>query len=157
MRRQKIELKEEEREWLYRFTQSGSKNHQEFKRAQILLAADEGVGMKDKEIARAVGVSEATVYNTRRGYLAEGVKGTVLRKTRKDKGIPVKVDGRVEAHIIALACSATPHEEPVWTLSMLADELGRLELVETISREKVRQVLKKRASTSPQEAMEHPT
>ena len=127
MRRRKVELREEEREWLYCFTQSGNKNHQAFKRAQILLAADEEVGMKDDEIARAVGVSEATVYNTRRRYLEESVEGTVLRKTRKDKGIPVKVDGRVEAHIIALACSDTPNEEPVWILQMLADRVVKLE------------------------------
>ena len=156
MKRRKIELSEAEQEWLYRFTQSGSKNHQEFKRAQILLAADERIGMKDAEIAKALRVNEATVYNTRRRYLEMGAKCTVERKARRDKGVPVKVDGRVEAHIIALACSDTPNEEPVWTLQMLADRVVKLDLVDSISREKVRQVLKKRAPTPSQEAVEHP-
>lgn len=156
MKRREVELSEGEQQWLYHFTQSGRKNHQEFKRAQILLAADERIGMKDAQIAKALGVSEATVYSTRRRYLEEGVEVTVLRKTRKDKGTPVKVDGRVEAHILALACSATPNEEPQWTLSMLADEVVDLGLVESISREKVRQVLKKRAPAPSEEAMEHP-
>lgn len=146
MKRRKIELNESERAWLYDFTQSGAKNHQAFKRAQILLAADEQVGMKDQEIAKAVGVSEATVYHTRRRYLEQGVVRTVERKARRDKGVPVKVDGRVEAHIIALACSDTANGEPSWTLQMLADEVVKLELVESISREKVRQVLKKTRS-----------
>lgn len=75
------------------------------------------------------------------------MEATVKRKARKDKGIPEKVDGRVEAHLIALACSATPNEEPVWTLKMLADKLVELELVDSISREKVRQVLKKTSSS----------
>jgi putative transposase len=156
MKRREVDLNEAEQQWLYRFTQSGRKNHQEFKRAQILLASDERIGMKDAQIANALGVSEATVYNTRRRYLEEGACGTVLRKTRKDKGMPVKVDGRVEAYILALACSATPNEEPQWTLSMLADEVVDLGLVESISREKVRQVLKKRAPAPSEEAMEHP-
>ena len=82
--------------------------------------------MKDAEIAKALGVSEATVYNTRRRYVEGGVQCTVERKTRKDKGIPVKVDGWVEAHVIALGCSDTPNQEAVWTLSMLADEVGEL-------------------------------
>ncbi len=103
--------------------------------------------MGDAEIARAVGVSKATVYNVRSRYLALGVERAVHRKARKDKGIPEKVDGRVEAHITALACSATPNEEPVWTLKMLADKLVELELVASISREKVRQVLKKTSSS----------
>ena len=45
----------------------------------------------------------------------------------------MKVDGRVEAQIIALACSTTPNEEPKWTLQMLDDEVSKLDLVESIS------------------------
>ena len=79
--------------------------------------------------------------------MALGVERAVHREARKDKGIPEKVDGRVEARLITLACSATPHEEPAWTLRMLADKLVALELVDSISREKVRQVLKKTRSS----------
>ena len=146
MKREELKLTGTDREWLQRFTHSGSANHQAFKRAQILLAADAPGRINDPELAKAVGVSKATVYNTRNRYLALGVEATVKRKVRKDKGIPEKIDGRVEAHLIALACSATPNEEPVWTLKMLADKLVELELVESISREKVRQVLKKTSS-----------
>ncbi len=85
--------------------------------------------MGDADIAKAVGVSKATVYNVRSRYLALGVERVVQRKARKDKGIPEKVDGRVEAHLIALACSATPNEEPTWTLKMLVGKLVELELV----------------------------
>jgi transposase len=147
MKRRELKLTKDERTWLEHFTGSGSAHHQGFKRAQILLAADEPNRMGDAEIARAVGVSKATVYNVRSRYLALGVERAVHRKARKDKGIPEKVDGRVEAHLIALACSATPNEEPVWTLKMLADKLVELELVDSISREKVRQVLKKTSSS----------
>ncbi len=142
----------DERAWLEHFTGAGSAHHQAFKRAQILLATDEPNRMGDAELAKAIGVSKATVYNTRRRYLALGAQETVNRKARKDKGVPEKVDGRVEAHLIALACSATPNEEPVWILKMLAGKLVELELVASMSwlertlpglpasREKVRQV-----------------
>ncbi len=140
MKRRELKLTNDERAWLEHFTGAGRAHHQAFKRAQILLAADEPNRiMGDAEIAKTLGVSKATVYNVRSRYLALGVEATVHRKARKDKGVPEKVDGRVEAHIVALACSATPNEEPVWTLTMLADKLVALELVDSISREKVRQ------------------
>lgn len=145
MKRRELKLTSDERAWLERLTSRGSVNHQAFKRAQILLAANKPIS--DAELAKAIGVSQATIYNTRRRYLVEGVERAVYRKARKDKGIPQKVDGRVEAQLIALACSATPNEEPAWTLSMLADKLVELELVDSISREKVRQVLKKTCSS----------
>ena len=144
MKRHRIKLSNEDRDWLLSFSGLGSAKVQELNRAQILLATDEGkAGMKDADIATALGVSQTTVYNTRRRAHTLGVQATVKRKARKDKGVPHKVDGRVEAHIIALACSSTPNEEPAWTLSMIADRVVKLELVDTISRERVRQVLKK--------------
>ena len=148
MKRHRVKLSEVDRDWLRLFSRTGSAKVQEFKRAQILLAADEGgAGLKDADIAKALGGSHATVYSTRKRCLESGVQRAVARKVRKDRGIPEKVDGRVEAHLIALACSATPNEEPVWTLKMLADKLVELELVDAISREKVRQVLKKTSSS----------
>ena len=96
MRKLEVKLSATEREWLYRYTQSGSQNHQAFKRAQILLAVDEySDAMKDADIAKIVGVSPATIYNTRKRYFERGVEQAVQRKVRKDKGTPVKVDGRV--------------------------------------------------------------
>lgn len=147
MRRLELKLTAEEQAWLGDFTRTGRANHQEFKRAQILLAAAEPAVVTDAELAKAIGVSTATIYNTRSRYLVRGVEETVKRRARKDKGTPKKVDGRVEAHLITLACSAPPKEEPVWTLKMLADKLVELELVDSISREKVRQVLKKTRSS----------
>ena len=146
MKRRELKLTKDERAWLEHFTRTGNAHHQAFKRAQILLAVGKPDHRGDAELAKAIGVSKATVYNTRSRYLVLGVEETVKRKARKDKGIPEKVDGRVEAHLIALAGAGDPNEEPVWTLKMLADKLIKLGLVDSISREQVRQVLKKTRS-----------
>jgi hypothetical protein len=53
-------------------------------------------------------------------------------------------DGRVEAHLVALRCSAPPKGHSAWTLQLLADHMIRLGYVESISYESVRQLLKKK-------------
>jgi hypothetical protein len=53
-----------------------------------------------------------------------------------------KVDGNVEARIIAIACSKPPEGRERWTLQLIADELVRLEVVESISDTTVLNTLK---------------
>ena len=50
---------------------------------------------------------------------------------------------RAEARLIALACSDPPEGFARWTLQLLADELVALEIVESLSVEGVRKILKK--------------
>ena len=54
-----------------------------------------------------------------------------------------KVDERVEAHLIALACSPAPDGHDHWTLRVLAGKAVELGLVESLSHETVRLRLKK--------------
>jgi hypothetical protein len=58
-----------------------------------------------------------------------------------------KLDGRAEARLIAVACSPPPEGRKAWTLRLLADRLVELEVVDTISHETVRRVLKKTKSS----------
>ena len=58
-----------------------------------------------------------------------------------------KVDGDVEAHLIALSGSAPPGGHARWSLRLLADRAVELALVEEISHETVRRVLKKTNSS----------
>jgi hypothetical protein len=65
---------------------------------------------------------------------------------RKEQGRPSReprIDGRAEARLVALACSAPPKGRKAWTLQLLADRLVELEVVESVGREAVRQALKK--------------
>ncbi len=94
--------------------------------------------MGDAELAHTIGVSKAMVYNTRNCYLRLGVQETENRRARKDKGIAEKLDGRGAYHCPGLL--SYTQRRTRWTLRMLADKLVKLELVGSISHEKVRQV-----------------
>jgi hypothetical protein len=59
------------------------------------------------------------------------------------------MDGKTEAHLVALACAKAPEGRSRWTLRLLAERLVALEQVEieSISHETVRQTLKKTNSS----------
>jgi hypothetical protein len=118
-------------------------------RARILLKADHGdggPGWSDAAIAGALDVNPSTVLRVRRQFVREGMEATLARK-RPDRVYERALDGAREARLIALACSETPDGADHWSLRLLADELVRLEVVETISYETVRQTLKKTSSS----------
>jgi hypothetical protein len=118
-------------------------------RARILLKADHGEGgpgWSDAAIVGALDVDPSTVLRVRRQFVAEGLAPTLERK-RPDRVYERRLDGEQEAKLVALACSETPGGADRWSLRLLADELVRLEVVETISHETVRQTLKKTSSS----------
>ena len=59
--------------------------------------------------------------------------------------------------LVALACSAPPEGREHWTMQLLADRLVELKIVESISDETVRRVLKKRSQALAKEAVVHRT
>jgi transposase len=118
-------------------------------RARILLKADHGdggPGWSDAAIAGALEVNPSTVLRVRRRFATEGLAATLARK-RPDRVYARALDGAQEAHLVALACSAAPDGVDRWSLRLLADELVRLEVVEAVSHETVRQTLKKTTSS----------
>jgi len=116
------------------------------KRAQILLDLDEtggGVPMTVNAVAIKRGVSENTVVNTRKKFAEQGIETALFRKKRESPPVSPKVTGEVEAHIIACACSAAPEGFTRWSVQMIADKIVLNGVVESISNETVRLVLKK--------------
>jgi len=114
-------------------------------RARILLKADHdeaGPGWSDAMIARALEVNPTTVQHVRRQFVQDGLGATLDRK-RPDRVYARRLDGKAEAHLIAVACGAPPEGPARWSLRLLADELVRLEVVPAISHETVRRTLKK--------------
>ncbi len=108
--------------------------------ARILLKADQGEGgpgWPDVAIAGAVAVHPATVGRVRRAYVEHGLDAALDRKA-PNRVYPRRLDGAAEAHLVALACGEPPAGRERWTLRLLADELVRLEVVDTVSHETVR-------------------
>lgn len=113
--------------------------------ARILLLSDEnqdGGAMQDQDIAGALKVGIATVERVRRRCVEEGVEASLGRREQLNRR-QKKLDGQGEAHLIALACSQAPEGRAGWTLQLMADQLVKLEIVESISTETVRRTLKK--------------
>lgn len=112
--------------------------------ARILLKADHG--LTDEAIADAVEVSRPTVERVRKRFVEEGLDAA-LDPRRPARPRPRKLDGRQEAHLVALACGAPPEGQARWTLRLLADQMVELAYVDTLSHETVRRTLKKTISS----------
>jgi len=134
-----VNLNEEERQMLKDQTGKGTLKARQFKRAMILLKADQG--MKDAQIMTEVSVSRPTVERIRKRFVEGGLEKALNEDPRP--GQARKLDGRGEAVLIATACSQAPEGHAQWTLRLLAGKLVELEVVDSISHETVRQTLKK--------------
>jgi len=138
-----VDLTSEERRKLLELTRKGKQSVRKVRRARILLKADEG--WKDREITAALDTSSTTVERTRKRFVEGGLEKALNEDPRP--GQKRKLDGRGEAHLIALACSQAPAGHSHWTLRLLADKLVELDVVDSISHETVRQTLKKTHSS----------
>jgi len=125
----RVTLSDEERATLRALVARGRPSVREVKRAQLLLAADGGA--TEEEIARAVGLSETTIYRTKRCFVEEGLDAALHDATRP--GGRRKLSGKEEALRIATACSAPPEGRACWTLDLLAGEMVRLTEHATLS------------------------
>lgn len=138
-----VNLSEAERHHLENLVSKGVEKARKLKRARILLKADEK--WLDREISDALDVGESTVLRICKKYVEEGLDAALNRR-KSSRQYDYKIDGKAEAHLIAIACSKPPEGRNKWTLQLLADRLVELEEVEadSISYETVRRSLKKR-------------
>jgi len=136
-----VKLEADEREQLLEMTRKGAIGARKMKRAQILLKADEG--WKDADIIEALNTNRSTVERTRKRLVEGGVDKALNEDPRP--GQRVKLDGKAEAHLVALTCSDAPGGRAHWPLRLLADKLVELGVVESVSYETIRQTLKKMA------------
>lgn len=142
-----IYLNDEERVELEQLIRSGTNSARVIGRARTLLLIDRSQGKKRtiQEVAEAAMVSPGTVSNIKRRYFEGGPPSALYDKPRP--GAKPKVDGEVEARLIALTCSDPPEGYERWTLRLLANELVALEVLESISHVTVGEVLKKTNSS----------
>lgn len=134
-----------ERTQLQTLIGAGTAPARQLTHARILLKTDqspEGPGWVDERIAEAVESSQPTVARIRRQYVEEGLAATLARRPPR-REYRRRLDGADEARLITIACSSPPTGLAQWSLRLLADQLVELEIVEAISYQTVRRVLKK--------------
>lgn len=141
-----VHLDPTQRESLEDITRNGSAPAKKIRHAQVLLLSDhnrpEGK-LTGGQIAEVLGMHLNTVARIRKRFVLEGERPALERKRRQTPPTPPKIDGNVEAHLIAICCGPPPQGRARWTLKLLAGELTRRKLVVSISDEAVRKTLKK--------------
>ena len=148
-RKTKVLLSKEVRAHYEELARSDKTPARSARHARLLLHADEAhpEGRRSDEwIAEALGMHVNTVARVRKQFVTQGESRVLHRKARATPPVPPKVDGRVEAHIVAICCSRAPEGRVRWTMQLVADELKARGLVTSISAETVRRVSKKTRS-----------
>ena len=141
-----VRLTSEERAALQRLVSVGKAAARKILHARILLQADQGPdgpGWKDEQIAQGLTVHPRTIANVRQRLVQQGLEAALNRKKQERPSRAPKLDGKAEAHLIALRCGQPPQGRMRWTLQLLADRLVELQVVDSLSYETVRRVLKK--------------
>lgn len=150
MKKYKVTLTAEERKSLQELVAAGKAASKKLLHARILLKTDaspQGPAWIDARIADAFEVSTRTVERLRERFVEQGLEAALGRKKQDRPSRERVLDGKAEARLIALACSAPPQGRARWTLRLLADRLVELEIVDTLSTETVRRTLKKMNSS----------
>jgi len=135
--RYRVELSQLERDQLAALMSGGRHSARKLKRAQILLAANDGVA--DEAISATLKVSASTIYRTKRRFVEVDLEGALSEVPRP--GAARKLSGKEEALLVATACSTPPPGRARWTLELLADEMVRLTDHDELSPETVRRRL----------------
>jgi transposase len=147
-KRYAVDLTSDERTRLIALTRKGKASARQVTRAHVLLHAADG--MTDTAIAAAAHTSIPTVARIRKRFAQGRVQEAITERYRKG-GRP-KLDLKQEAHLIALSCSTPPAGRKDWTMQLLADKLVELSVVDEISDETVRRILKKKQAQAMAEA-----
>ena len=151
MKKYIVELTSEERSQLHGVVDAERMAAHKRRHARMLLKADQsehGPAWSDVQVAEAFDVKPLAVARLRQRLVERGFDQALEHGNRGSRRAKA-LDGKAEAHLIALACSKPPPGHKGWTFRLLAEQLVVLEQVDvdTVSHETVRQVLKKTKSS----------
>jgi hypothetical protein len=148
-KRYRITLTEQEHLDLQKLVSTGKAAAKKLVRARVMLLADQaewGPALSDPEIVGALGCGRVTVERVRQQFVENGLEAALQPPPRK-RVYERRLDGKAEAHLVALACGSPPEGRARWTLRLLADRMVALEYVTELSHETVRRTLKKMNSS----------
>ena len=144
-----VRLTQHERQQLEALASKGKFAAYKVRHAHILLKADaDGPVWIDQRIAEAFSVYVNTVGNVRKRFVETGLEAALGRKVQARPSRSPRLDSEGRKKLIALCKSPPPEGRGRWTLRLLGAKLVELEVVDSISPETVRQVLKKGSSHS---------
>jgi transposase len=143
MHKEKLKLSQAERQKLQEIVRKGENKARVMTRSRILLLSDEG--RTDQQVADALQIGRATVERIRRRAVREGVEVALVDRPRP--GSEPKLDVKQEAQLIAIACSEPPPGQKRWTIRLLMAEVMQQKIVDSISFETVRRIVKKTMSS----------
>jgi transposase len=141
----KVTLKKEEHDELMSIVSKGSHTSQQYRTAYILLNCDQGeYGDKipGRHISQVLKISDRMIDRAKQRFVEEGFESCLERKPISRTKVK-KVDGDLEAQLIALSCSKAPEGFARWSLRLLSEKVVELKYVESISHETIRKALKK--------------
>lgn len=144
-KRYPIHLSAEQRQDLQHLIHTGKSSAHQQMAARVLLKADEANDeqLSSSQIAEALEISPRTVIRIKQRYAQQGLPATLRGNYPEERPLRRKIAGRVEAHLIAIACGPAPAGHRRWTMQLLADRVIDLGVVDQISDEAVRLALKK--------------
>jgi transposase len=149
MVRYKVTLTKSEYEKLNSIISKGKHSTQKFRNAYVLLNCDEGEysnKVSNAEIHKVLRIGMRTIDRIKKRFVEEGFEACLERKPTS-REYERKADGDFEARLVALCCSEPPEGHTRWSLRLIAEKIVELEIVDSISHETVRTVLKKRIET----------
>lgn len=144
-----VTLTEEERTDLTRLVTTGHPAARAIRHAQLLLKADAGVTgprWTDEPIREAFGIGVTAVARSRRRFVETGLEAALYRRPARTPRLR-KVEGRAEAHLVAVACSDPPDGRDRWTLALLTERFVALGVSPPVADETVRRVVKQTTSS----------
>lgn len=145
MSKYSVKLTQEQRRQLETLVTTGQAPARKLLHAHILLKSDQGTAgprWRDKAIQEAIGVGESMIKRVRKRFVEQGLTEALERRRQPKRPEQQKLDGKQEAQVIALLCGEPPEGQARWTLRLLAERAVELEIVEQVSHETIRTVLK---------------
>jgi transposase len=146
MSKYSVKLNQGQRKVLEEIVKKGEAPARKITHANILLKTDsgeQGPRWPMQKIQEAFGVGSTLVKMVRKRFVENGIEDALNRRSQPERPEKRKITGVQEAYIIAVLCTEKPEGQEKWTLRALTDRIIELEIVEQVSDETIRTVLKK--------------
>ena len=114
-----VVLSAAEREQLAAIVADRNRPRKHVERARIVLASAD---RPPQQVAQGIGVSRPTVWRWQLRFAESGVEGLLRDKTRKPGKAPLAAE--TTAQVVALTCTAPPHQATHWTGRAMAKANG---------------------------------